>query len=89
MKKLSKKAITEILKKVLGDWQYVELSEEEADSIWEKLKDRKPYYSTSSLHLMEDRYRLNKKIYSAFFDSGSCEKPSWISVREKIDWSKK
>jgi len=74
------------LRKILGDWHVVDLSNDETKKIWEALKDRKPYKEILSSHMAETRYRYQKKIYHVFWELSDHPTPSLIGVRESYNW---
>jgi len=90
LKKLTKKQTQEVLQKVMGDWRVVNLDNDEMLKAWDQLKERKPYYSTSSLHVSEDRYRLGGKTYHVFWQIGDkSHLPIEIGIREAYKWKLK
>ena len=89
-KKLTKKQVNEILRKVIGEWHVIDLPPAEMLSVWELLKDRKPFYSSTSFHVSEDRYRFQKKTFHVMRMNGSKSKvPMSIGIRTSYDWDAK
>jgi hypothetical protein len=88
MPKISAKRQQEILRLVAGEWRVIELPADEADTIWTVLKDRKPFHTSNSTHVIEHRYRYQKKIYHVFWDINGGIEPSSVGIRENYDWDK-
>lgn len=86
----------DILRKIMGEWHTVEIEHrcnnyKDWWNLWQILKDKKPFYTSSSFHVTEKRYRHDKKIYHAFWwinNSFSDGRPNELAVRENYNWDK-
>ena len=80
---ITKAQARKIVLKIVGPYSLDRVHGQDYDRVWSALKDRKPYYTTSSLHIIEQRYRLNNKTYHVFWkiEDSSNEQPESIEVR--------
>ena len=82
----------EFLRRVLGEFHFLEVSDEEAAQVWEQIKREglKPINSSNSLHIFADEYQVGNEVYEALFPiGGNTETPMSIGKKTFYNWDER
>lgn len=85
------KAIT-FLRRVLGEFHFPEVNDEEAARVWEQIKrdGLTPIDSSNSLHIFADQYQVGDEVYEALFPiGGNTETPMSIGKKTFYNWDER